>query len=324
MVLVFISFSSFQQAVQAADFPALLYPSRGQIAYGSTSSRYMPWTRKEAIVPAFMSLADRYGGTYESIGTGSSSYGWDIILFKFGNPNGGPIMIDCFIHGNEFYTYEVIYSLMNWLLTSGDADAERILENNYVLVVPVVNYRWGRTNYNSPSWMTARDPSMDGGKCGVNLNRNFDPKWSSSLSHSNTDSYSGISANSEKEAQALINAWTLYEPRVYWNLHQGMSPKTWCKAVGTQARSDADEIRSLLPSIQSSIGVTGTKWTFSISSTSGGGLSYGKSASMGIASFMTEIMSGWDNSANKRADLDGGNTFKQVKALFIAMCRATE
>jgi len=43
---------------------------------------------------------------------------------------------------------------------------------------------------------------------------------------------------------------------------------------------------------------------------------------MGIASFMTEIKSGWDNSATDKADLNSGNTFKQVKAMFIAMCTA--
>ena len=147
-------------------------------------------------------------------------------------------MIDSYLHGNEFYGYQVIKSLITWLLTSNDADAKRILQNNYVLVVPVVNYRWGRTNYNTPSWMTTNDPGNDGDDCGVNLNRNFGPSWSSSLSYSNTDSYSGVSADSEAESQALINAWNKYNPRIYWNLHQGIGPSTSSTAISSQATAE--------------------------------------------------------------------------------------
>jgi len=301
---------------------SLSYPANGQIEYGRTNSAYMPWTRKEACVPAFINLVNRYGGTYESIGKSSSPNNWDIIMFKFGNPNGAPIMIDAQLHGNEFYGYEVLYALANWLLSSGDADARRILQNNYVLMVPVVDYRWGRTNYNSPSWMTTNDPSQDGGRCGVNLNRNFNPGWSSSLSNSNTDSYSGVAPNSEKESQALINAWNKYHPRIYWNLHQGSSPMTSCSATSTQARNDANRVLSLLPSIRSSQGVT-NGWSFSVGS---GGSGYAKdgAAATGAAGFLTELMSGWDNSASKRADLTSGATIRQAKTILKAMCRAIE
>ena len=298
----------------------LSYPQSGQISYGSTTSAYMPWTRKEACVPAFIALANKYGGTYESIGK-SSSGNWDIIMFKFGNPNGARIMIDSQIHGNEFYGYQALYSLATWLLTSNDPQAKQILQNNYVLMVPVIDYRWGRTNYDSPSWMTTADPGRDGGKCGVNLNRNFNPGWSSSLSTSNTDAYSGIAANSEKEAQALINAWTKYHPQIYWDLHQGSSPMTSCTATSTQAKADANQVKSLLPSIQSSLGVT-SDWTFSIGRRGSGNAKDG-AAQLGSAGFLSEVMSGWDNSASKRTDLTSGNTFNQVKAMFIAMCTAT-
>jgi hypothetical protein len=39
---------------------------------------------------------------------------------------------------------------------------------------------------------------------------------------------------------------------------------------------------------------------------------------------MTEVMSGWDSSSTKKTNLDSGATFKQVKAMFIAMCQAVE
>ncbi|HJX22929.1 MAG TPA: M14 family zinc carboxypeptidase [Candidatus Bathyarchaeia archaeon] len=321
ILLVIIAVASFGIQVQPVQAVALSYPATGKISYGGVPSSYLPWTKKEAVIPAFMSLANQYRGTYESIGKSSGTYGWDIILFKFGNPNGAPVMVDSYLHGNEFYGEEVLYSLVKWLLTSGDTYAKQILQNNYVLIVPIVDYRWGRTNYNVPSWMTAKDPAKDGGKCGVNLNRNFGPNWPSSLSHSNTDSYSGTSANSEKEAQALINAWNKYHPRIYWNLHQGASPQTWCSATTSQAKTDANKVKSLLSGIQSALGVT-SKWTFSVGSGCGSGNSYGGAASKGAAGFMTEVMSGWDSSSSKKTSLNSGATFKQVKAMFIAMCEA--
>jgi predicted deacylase len=326
MLILLIIISSlaslgYQVEPAQASTTTLSYPSTGQISYGSTVSSYMPWMRKEAVIPTFISLANQYGGKYESIGKSSSPYNWDIILFKFGNPSGTPIMIDSYLHGNEFYGSEVLYSLIKWLLTSGDSYAKQILSDNYILVVPIVNYRWGRTNNNVPSWMTAKDPSNDGGKCGVNLNRNFDPNWPSSLSRSNTDSYSGTAASSSKEAQALINAWSKYHPRIYWNLHQGASPYTWAAASTTQAKTDANRVKSLLSGIQSALGVTG-KWTFSVSSGGGSGNAYNAAQNRGIAGFMTEVMSGWEASSTKKASLDSGATFKQVKAMFIAMCEA--
>jgi predicted deacylase len=302
---------------------SLYLPQDGDIDYGGMPSSYLPWVSKEEGLSQFTALANAHGGTYESIGKSSGPNQWDIVLFKFGNPNGGTVLVDSYLHGNEFYGYEVLYSVTNWLLTSNDAEANRILQNNYVLLVPLVNYRWGRTNYNSPSWMTTSDPGEDGGECGVNLNRNFNPSWPSSLSSSDSDSYSGVSGDSEAESQALINAWNTYHPRIYWNLHQGSNPSTSCSAISSQAKTDADQAKSLLPSIQSSLGVSGG-WSFSVSSGYGQGYAKDGAAYRGSAGFLSEIMSGWDSSSTKKTDLDSGNTFKQVKAMFIAMCRAVE
>ncbi len=303
--------------------PPLSYPSPGQITKGTGGDAWNTWDDKEDAIPYFMSLADSYGGSYESIGTSSGNQGWDIVLFKFGNPNGGTVMLDSYMHGNEFYGYQVLKSVITWLVTSNDADATRILQNNYILVAPVVNYRWGRTNYNIPSWMSTNDPGNDGDDCGVNLNRNFGPNWPSSLSQTNGDSYSGTGSNSEAESQALINAWNKYNPRIYWNLHQGIGPSTACTAVASQAKTDANTVKSLLPSIQSRLGVS-AGWSFSISSGYGSGYSKDGAASLGSAGFLTEVMSGWDATATKKANLETGDTFKQVKAMLIAMSQAVE
>ena len=323
-ITILVSIFAMMAILSSSAFAATLnYPRSGQIAKGSGGSMWNAWDDKEDAIPYFMNLANNYGGSYESIGKSSGNNDWDIILFKFGNPNGEAVMVDSYLHGNEFYGYQVLKSVITWLVTSNDAEAQRILQNNYVLVVPVVNYRWGRTNYDSPSWMTANDPGNDGGDCGVNLNRNFGPGWSSSLSRSNSDNYSGTSTDSEPETQALITAWNRYHPRIYWNLHQGASPSTWCTASSSQAQTDANKVRSLLSSIQNSVGVS-RGWSFSVSTRASGYYSKDGAASRGIAGFMTEVMSGWDASSSKKTDLERGNTFKQVKAMFIAMCRAVE
>jgi len=301
----------------------LSYPSSGDIAKGAGGATWNAWDPKEDAIPYFMNLANTYGGSYESIGKSSGNNNWDIILFKFGNLNGGTIMVDSYLHGNEFYGYQVLKSVFTWLLTSNDPQAQRILQNNNVLVVPVANYRWARTNYNVPSWMTTVDPTKDGNNCGVNLNRNFGPNWPTSLSTSNTDSYSGTGVNSEPESQALINAWNKYQPRVYWNLHQGSSPNTMCTARSDQAIQDANTIRSKLSSVQNQLGVSGG-WSFSVSSSYSNGFSKDGAATRGSAGFLTEVMSGWDATSSKKADLENGNTFKQVKAMFIAMCQAAD
>ena len=48
----------------------------------------------------------------------------------------------------------------------------------------------------------------------------------------------------------------------------------------------------------------------------------GPAAHYGIAGFQSEIMSGWDATSSKKASLDSGTTFKQIEALFVAMCKA--
>jgi len=304
----------------------LVLPTSQDIIYDTSNSQWLPWIRKEDVVPDMISIANTYGGTYESIG--KNMMGWDIALFKFGNPNGGRIMIDSYLHGNEFYGYQVLRSVLLWMLNSNDADAVRIRQNNYILVIPVVNYRWARTNYNVPTWMTTQDPNgspNDGadGLCGVNLNRNFSPSWSSSLSNSNSDSYSGTSPDSELESQALINAWNTYQPRIYWNLHQGAGPSTMCTAITNQAQTDANTARNLLPSIQNNLGIS-NGWSFSVRSGYGSGYSKDGAASGGIAGFLTELDPSWQATSTIRTNLESGEIYNQVKAMFISFCRATE
>jgi len=320
IVLALLMLSSLTSSVFAS---TLSYPTEGEIPEGAGGSLWNAWDAKEDAVPYFMSLADSYGGSYESIGNSSGDNDWDIVLFKFGNPNGGTVMIESYLHGNEYYGYQVLKSLITWLVTSNDSYAKRILANNYVLVVPVANYRWGRTNYNVPEWMTTIDPAKDGDNCGVNLNRNFAPSWDINLSISDGDDYSGVSADCEVECQALINAWDTYNPLIYWSLHQGIGPYTRCAAKCNQAITVASKVKSLLPEIQTRLGIV-EGWSFNVYNSTGRGYSRDGAASRGSVGFITEVMSGWDATESKKADLESGETFNQMKTMFIAMCQAVD
>ena len=327
-------FSAYPPQVIA---PTLILPDYGDIA--QSSGEWGPWDRKDQVVQKWIALADSHGGSYESIGKSSSNYddrhssgyqgnsNWDIVLFKFGNPNGGRVMIDAHLHGNEYYGHEVLYNFMYWVLTSNDPYATRIMQNNYLLIVPCANYRFGRTNFGVPTYFTMDSTDPNGGIQGINLNRNFSPSWSSSLStadNSNAEC-SGEYGDSEPESQALINAWNQYHPRIYWNLHQGAGPYTLCTAVSSQAQQDANEAKNILSTIQDSLGISTNRWSFSVSSGYGSGYAKDGAAYRGSAGFLTEVSPGWSNAGDIHSRLsEGGDLYNNAKALFIAMCQAVE
>ena len=91
----------------------------------------------------FLALENSYPTlvTHEVIG--HSVQNREILLFKIGNPNGGQVLIDASIHGNEHATTEALYYTLAWLLTSQEQDAQNILNNNYLLLIPIVNIESG-------------------------------------------------------------------------------------------------------------------------------------------------------------------------------------
>ena len=126
------------------------------------AGEWSPFHAKSTLIQMFKTLCDKYKSiaSYESVGKDSG--GVDIWLFKIGNPNGGRVLWDGALHGNEDFGSEVIYLLTKWLLESKDASAQKILSENLVLFMPIISSRWDRSNYNTAI-----------SKYGVNLNRNF-------------------------------------------------------------------------------------------------------------------------------------------------------
>jgi hypothetical protein len=300
------------------------YPKDGEVTYANYNSSFMPWTRKEAIIPLWIDFANENGGTYESIGKSSAPQQWDIVAFKFGNPNKPAIMVNAYLHGNEQYGYEVLYALAKWLVSS-DAAAKSILENNYVIFIPVVDYRWARTNYN---YQNVPEPYIDvddNKSSAVDLNRNFSPSWSNALFE---QQYSGTSPDSEPESQALINAWTKYQPRFYWTLHHG-STRIYTEAIATtdQQKEDINKLKDLLPGIAEDVGISsGSMFKIYVQTEfgecyggSGKGYAIDGASSHGAAGIITELKTSWISTVNVQADLNSGDTFKQAKAFFITM-----
>ncbi len=303
-------------------------PENGEISYANYNSSFMPWTRKEAIVPLWIEFADMHGVKYESIGKSSGPENWDIVAFKFGDPSKSAVMVSAQLHGNEHYGYEVLWALANWLVSS-DPTAKNILANTYVVLIPVVDYRWARTNYN---YQSVPDPYLDiddNKPSGVDLNRNFSPSWTN---ESIEQQYSGTAPDSEPESQALIAAWNKFHPRFYWTLNQG-STRVYTEAIGTttQQKTDLKALKAILPQVATDVGASGPLLNITIQTVFGncyGG--YGKgyaidgASSNGVAGLISELKTGWSYTNDVRADLNSGETFKQAKAVFVAMVQVVE
>jgi hypothetical protein len=164
----------------------------------------------------FKTLCDSHPTQASYAIVGKSYENRDIYIFRFGNPNGGRVLWDGSLHGWEDIGSEVEYLMAQWLLTSNTAEANRILQNNYVLFVPIVNM---------DSSERGNSDFSNGATYGVDLNRNFVTGFSY-ISPPGTSSapYHGASAASEPETQAMRSVFSTYKPKVYVNCHYGGGP----------------------------------------------------------------------------------------------------
>lgn len=164
------------------------------------------------LVNMFKTLCDGHSdkARYQSIG--KTREGRDIWLFKLGNPNGGAVLFDGCLHGWEDMGSEVEYLYAQWLLESGALIAEKILRENYTLIIPVINMdSTERQNRNFTDC-----------QYGVDLNRNFAYGWTANTC--NDYDYHGKSARSEKETQVGHSVFETFKPKQYVNTHYGGGP----------------------------------------------------------------------------------------------------
>ena len=169
---------------------------------------------KNTDIQMFMNLYNQYPtiAHYESIG--KSYDGNNIWLFEIGNPNGGRVLWDGDMHGWEDIGTQVEYSFAQWLLTSGDSEAQKILANNYIMFIPVVTNDWAYTRQNT---------DYQSSPYGVDVNRNFPVGWTWD-DPSDSYSYHGPYPASEPETQAMHYVFQAYHPNYYVNVHYGGAP----------------------------------------------------------------------------------------------------
>jgi hypothetical protein len=279
---------------------------------------------KEVLIEKFKTLCDNHPSqaSYEIIG--QSYEHRDIYIFRFGNPNGGAVLWDGSMHGWEDMGSEVEYQLALWLLTSNTAEADRILERNFVLFVPIVNM--------DSTERENRDFEDD--IYGVDLNRNFVTgfRYIPPSNRGYPYSYRGDYGGSEPETQAIRNALQTYQPKIYVNTHYGGGPYLRSSGINTTL---SDWIKNRTIEISSEIGFT-FPWDIVTGRTGGGGgLATAEGNSFGanswiweIASATTPIGEGGDTSPYTHTShslLDIENYFapKMLPAL-RAMCESCE
>lgn len=194
----------------------------------------MPWLTKTQLIANMKTLADQNPAlcSYQSIGKTFNNN--DIWLFRVGkNPN--KILIDGATHGMENPGSHTVMYLMEWLL-GGSADANYILSRLQVVLVPIVNYDkcqndggagnpiYRKNNRPDPVIGVGCPVTTDPPRCnGVDINRNYVRGWSAQ-----TDTlgayYSGLSAGSEPETQAMRNMFNSEAAKVYVNIHDWGGP----------------------------------------------------------------------------------------------------
>ena len=229
-----------------------------------------------SLINMFKTLFDQYPGyaSYESIG--KTYEGRDIVLFKIGNPNGGKVLWDGAVHGWEDVGSEVEYLISKWLLENGttgiDPTAQRIIQQNLILFVPVINmdsYERQNRNFTSCSY-------------GVDLNRNFVYGWNAA-SCGNMN-YPGPSSASEKETQAMRSVFQTYKPNFYLNTHYGGGQ--YMSSAGST--SVETQLIQSIRQISTQRGVT--PYTMSTGGSGGAGQAYSDAKQLGaLSSWFIEI-----------------------------------
>lgn len=134
---------------------------------------------------------------------------WGITINRNLPANAPKIFWECQIHAREWISAPTCSWQFDQLLLGHEAgspsDADVILDNFIVMIVPVVNpdgYAYSWTN--DRMWRKNRRPSNNG--CtGIDLNRNWPSHWVAS-SNGCSDSYPGTAAASEAESSA-IGSW---------------------------------------------------------------------------------------------------------------------
>ncbi len=230
--------------------------------------------------------------------------GAEILMFAAGNKTGGRVLWDAEMHGNEDKGGEILYLIAQWLLDPNNSQTQKILQENYVMFIPMVNNQVARGN---------GDKSVS--EFGVDLNRNFETGWQKS--DPADDTYSGQNPLSAPETNVMRDIFSSYQPLFYVNLHCGAGPYSAFYDLGNTTLSINAKNRA--EQIAGAMGITPYR-TISFGSK---GYAIGDATQLGVQStWLIETVgssTAWRHLPEQYDELVD-IYYPKCLALFIAMC----
>jgi hypothetical protein len=147
---------------------------------------------------------------------GKTTLGKDMHVFKIGNPDGGRILIDACIHGDERVAAEILLLYVDWLINQREPAATRILERCQTLIIPIVNMD-GFTESGTTQGKRKNANNVD-------LYRNFPYGWVLKPDNPAKYNYPGPYAESEIETRNMIALYAKAVPKLSLSMHTGKPP----------------------------------------------------------------------------------------------------
>src|SRR6478735_478509 len=239
---------------------------------------FRPWSLKPAPCPDtcttanvplktwYHDLASRYPDMVKEETIGQSILGQPIKAFKLTagarstRDGSRPVtLFESTQHAREWISAEVNRRLFAWFIDHrGDRDVKRLLQQNEVWFIPMMNpdgYDYTFTSAETRLWRkNLRDVNGDGviapNDDGVDLNRNWPEKWNYDLEGSSdvpaSETYHGTAPASEPEVQAARSLQRRLKPRFLIDYHSFaqliLYPEGW--QVETEA-TDAPLMKAL-------------------------------------------------------------------------------
>jgi carboxypeptidase T len=186
------------------------------------------------IYERFDELAKNYPYFIQADTIGSSWEGRKIVAYAFGSNNtkSDEVLITALHHSREPATVTTIIYFLNTifdLAKEGNPEAEYLLQNRRIWVIPVLNpdgYFYNETRYPNGGgmWRKNRRP-INSTDTGVDLNRNYGPYefWNANNNGSSTnpknETYRGPEPFSEPELQALRSFCFQHKFEMALNFH---------------------------------------------------------------------------------------------------------